>query len=171
LDNVTVLETAVLDRPRDVELWASPSNLGGGAVALAGWEDDPNLTDWRRHRTMATTLDTVTAALPAVQFIHMDVEGSELAILAGAEQLLARSPHVRIIAEWGAHHAPSYFDIETGLEFLIAGGFRFWQICPDSTLLPQNKDQMLACEFGDVLIARDDPAGSFFPGRPNPKEH
>jgi len=157
LRNVRIVEQAVLDSPRDVELWASPSNLGGGAVAIAGWENDPNVTGWHHHSTKATTLDALTEALPSVDLIHIDAEGCELAILVGAQQLLARSPQVKIIAEWGAYHAPSYFDIDKGLEFLIGCRFNFWQIAPDGTLLPQTKEQMLARDFCDVLMARGDP--------------
>jgi len=157
LRNVRIVEQAVLDTPRDVELWASPSNLGGGAVAIAGWESNPSVTGWHHHSTKATTLDALTEALPSVDLIHIDAEGCELAILVGAEQLLARSPQVKIIAEWGAYHAPSYFDIDKGLEFLVGCGFSFWRIAIDATLLPQTKEQMLERDFCDVLMARGDP--------------
>jgi len=156
LRNVTVFENAILDRAANVELWASEKNLGGGAVALPGWESDPQLASWKRHRVSATTLDLLFADLPKIDLLHIDAEGCELAVLAGATSLLSRSLDVAIVAEWGAYHAPSYFDIEKGLGFLVETGFRFWRIEQDATLSPLSTGQLLEREFCDILIHRRD---------------
>jgi len=156
LRNTRVAETAVLDRPQDVELFASPLHLGGGAVGLPGWDQDPNVRDWLRHKVRAITLDDLAADVASVDLIHIDAEGCELAILAGGGKLLSRSPAVKIIAEWGAVNAPSYFDIEQGLDMLIQYGFHFWRIS-NGGLVPQSRDQMLAREFCDVVMSRTDP--------------
>jgi len=156
LRHVRIIQAAVLDRSGEVELFARDDDLGGGAVGLPGWQDDPWLREHRRHRVKAATLDDLAADIDRADLIHMDVEGCELAILAGAQQLLSRSPEVKIVCEWGAYHAPSYFDIEAGLDRLIAGDFSFWRIAPDGSLLPQTREQMLAREFCDVVMARQE---------------
>jgi len=154
LRQVRITQAAVLDRSCEVELFARDEDLGGGAIGVPGWENDPWLREHRRHRVRAITLDDLTADIESIDLIHMDVEGCELAILAGAERLLSRSLEVKIVCEWGAYHAPSYFNIEAGLDMLIARGFGFWRIAPDGALLPQSREQMLAREFGDVVMAR-----------------
>lgn len=155
LNNVTVIQEAVLDKPGRVEIWALPANLGGGAVALPGWRDDPNLSSWQRHSVEATTLDVLFSDTPSVDLIHIDAEGCELAILAGAKSLLSRSPNVSIIAEWGAHHAPSYFPIKEGLEMLFAHGFKASRIERDGTLTPQSQNDLMALQFCDILFSRE----------------
>ena len=154
LRNVTVFENAILDKAADVEIWASEKNLGGGAVALPGWESDPQLASWRRHRVSATTLDLLFPDLPRIDLLHIDAEGCELAVLAGAANLLRRSPDVAIVAEWGAYHAPSYFDIERGVNFLRDMNFQFWLIERDATLQPLSVEWLLKREFCDILISR-----------------
>jgi FkbM family methyltransferase len=154
LRNVTVFENAILDKPADVELWASEDNLGGGAVALPGWESDPQLASWKRYRVSATTLDLLFADLPEINLLHIDAEGCELAVLAGAANLLSRSPDVAIVAEWGAYHAPSYFDIEKGLDLLAEMGFQCSCIERDATLRPLSVEQLLEREFCDILMLR-----------------
>jgi FkbM family methyltransferase len=156
LANTTVVQTAILDCAKEVELWASPFHLGGGAVGVPGWEQDPNLNDWIRHKVHAITLDDLAADVANVDLIHIDAEGCELAILAGADKLLARSPAVKIIAEWGLINAPFYFDVEKGLDLLIARGFRFWRISREAALIPQSRDEMLAGHFCDVVMSRED---------------
>jgi len=152
--NVTVVENAILDKPGDVELWATEKNLGGGAVALPGWESDPQLASWKRHRVSATTLDLLFADLPKIDLLHIDAEGCELAVLAGAAALLSRSPEVAIVAEWGAYHGPSYFDIDKGLNILTEMGFKFWCIEREATLRPLSIEQLLKRDFCDILIRR-----------------
>lgn len=156
LRNVILIEKAVLDRRKDVELWASPTNLGGGAVALPAWQNDPNLGTWLHHPVEAWTLDDLFSAVSSVDLVHIDAEGCELAVLAGGKSLLARSPNVCIIAEWGAHHAPSYYDVGAGLDLIAEQNFRVWRIEPDGRLIPQNKEQLLARNFCDVLMTRRD---------------
>ena len=155
LRQVRLINAAVMDRPGETTIFATETDLGGGAVGLPGWESDPGLSRHQRHTVQAVTLDSVTADLACVDLIRMDVEGCELAVLAGAQRLLSRSPRVKIVCEWGAHHAPSYFAIEEGLDALIERGFRFWRIEPDGALTPQSRTQMLERRFCEVVIAAE----------------
>jgi FkbM family methyltransferase len=155
LRQVRLVNAAVMDRPGETTIFATETNLGGGAVGLPGWESDPGLSQHKRHVVQAVTLDSLTADLAGVDLIRMDVEGCELAVLAGAQQLLSRSPRVKIVCEWGAYHAPSYFGMAEGLDALMARGFRFWRIEPDGALTPQSRAQMLERQFCEVVIAAE----------------
>jgi FkbM family methyltransferase len=155
LRQVRLVNAAVMDRPCEVTIYANAADLGAGAVGLPGWESDPGLSRHKRHTVQAVTLDSLTEDLAGVDLIRMDVEGCELVVLAGAEQLLSRSPRIKIVCEWGAYHAPSYFGIAEGLDALIARGFRFWRIEPDGALPPQTRTQMLERQFCDVVIAAE----------------
>jgi FkbM family methyltransferase len=154
--NVSVNECAIMDRPQMVELFTAETNLGAGSIGRPGWHDDPALADWRRYPVSAVTLDSITSDLPAVDLIHLDIEGCELPALMGAASLLSRSPDATIIMEWGAYWAPDYGDLAVGLDYLESLGFGyFWRIDPsDATLTSKNKQQMLEREFCDVLITR-----------------
>lgn len=49
-------------------------------------------------------LDVALADLSNADLVKIDVEGAELDVLAGMEKLVARSPHLAIIAEYGPSH-------------------------------------------------------------------
>lgn len=50
------------------------------------------------------TLDALLSDVPAADLLHMDIEGSEPAAIAGGHELIRRSPNLRIITEWGGQH-------------------------------------------------------------------
>jgi len=52
--------------------------------------------DYEELRVPATTLDVLTAGMPAPRFVKIDVEGAEFSVLRGARQLLTR--HAPLIA-------------------------------------------------------------------------
>jgi len=56
--------------------------------------------------TQTTTIDTVMAhlALPKLDLLHLDIEGSEALALLGAINTIRASPRLRLITEWSAGH-------------------------------------------------------------------
>lgn len=159
--NVRIVEHAVMDRPQAIELFAPDEHLGAGAVGRPEWYENASLSHWRRHPVDALTLDSVTEDVRTVDLIRMDIEGCELPALRGAHALLSRSPHVRIVLEWGAYNAPLYGDIAEGLEYLGDLGFaHFAKIEADGSLTPKSKDEMLnrlgmhSHDVCDVAVAR-----------------
>jgi len=88
-----------------------------------------------------------------VDFIKMDVEGAELNVLWGAEDLLARCPRPVILAEladsrtfpWG-YRASAIYD------FLVGKDYRWFAITKEGMLLPYSRTD----QFGNNLVAFPD---------------
>jgi FkbM family methyltransferase len=85
LSNVTVERAAVLERAGTVDLY-TPSGPNTGMASLIPREG------WRRLDVRGCTLDEEAErlALRRVDFIKVDVEGHEAAVLAGGKRVLAQ---------------------------------------------------------------------------------
>lgn len=90
-----------------------------------------------------------------VDLVKIDAEGSEPHVFRGMERLLRRSQDVKIICEFdpgmiSAAEPPRQF-----VEFVEGLGFRFWRIeDPCGDLTPMSKDQLLAAQHIELLLAR-----------------
>lgn len=126
----------------------------------------PKLVDIDVH---CTTLDaTVGRMVPEAHFLLIDVEGAEIDVLAGARELIQRSPDIAMIVEWS--HTTSYVrspeqrrKLEDMVAWLRQGGFCFWHIAPDARdhyvrpamLTPMTVDDVLGMErYADLYISR-----------------
>lgn len=124
-----VFENTVLNllrnwtKAQNVGVWSGPKKLtlfrrahryGNTSVvtpsktelSLRGVQAEPVQVD-------AIALDSLKEKIGPVQFVKIDVEGSELMVLRGMRELLKASPDVSILMEWapewsaGAHMPPS----------------------------------------------------------------
>ncbi|NCC52927.1 MAG: FkbM family methyltransferase [Spartobacteria bacterium] len=100
MDNVQPLNVAASDRPGRVRM-VVPTYTGGheniyeSRISLKEGPDD----DQHVCMVEARTLDEVTADISgSISFVKIDVEGHELAVLRGAQQLLARQ-HPALLIE------------------------------------------------------------------------
>jgi FkbM family methyltransferase len=118
LDNVVIVKKAVGDASGPTSLY------------LAGDSGDHRVFDSRDGRaivsTESTRLDDIKALREqTVQFIKMDVQGSEASVLRGARELLERSSDVVIMTEfWPYGLALAGSDPASFLRELDALGFR-----------------------------------------------
>lgn len=91
LRNISCVNAAVSDSDREVTMELPEYHTGGtnfyqARVVTTG---DQTVPDSKRHlRVRATKLDTLVATATLVGFVKCDVEGHELACLAGAEMIL-----------------------------------------------------------------------------------
>jgi FkbM family methyltransferase len=109
----------------------------------------------RTVQVPVTSLDTFLPQqnVARVDFIKMDVEGGELGVLEGAEELLGRRPRPVILAEladsrtlpWG-YRASAIYD------FLAAKGYRWFAITQDGKLQACPRTD----QFGTNLVAFPD---------------
>jgi hypothetical protein len=143
---------AALDKEGEVEFAADPQHIGSGH--LAGEAVGGNYS--RRFSVPATRLDTLLLdRLGQIDLLRMDAEGSEPQVLRGAEQLIARSPGLRIVTEW----APAMMAPRTDLEALVAWlqgfGFRFWRIGTEGRLEPVPAATLTGLAHCDLVMCRE----------------
>lgn len=155
--NVRVVPLAVVDRPGRVTLHRLARQQGSssiypfGPADLAVWNDvaSPLEVD-------ATSLDAFFAATDAApDFVRIDAEGAEPAILAGMSGLLERTPHLQLVFEWlpsalrRAGHDPEAF-----LASLERQRFRLHIIGRRGRLSPATTAGLLAADAEDIYARR-----------------
>jgi FkbM family methyltransferase len=153
-ERVTLHAAAALDAPGAVEFSSDPEHIGSGHVARDG--EAANYS--RRASVPAVTLDAALAAVPALDLLRMDAEGSEPRVLRGAAALLARSPRLRIVTEWSAPMMAAHGDMDALIAWLHGElGFRFWRIVEPGKLVPVAAAALAGLPHGEVVMARETP--------------
>jgi FkbM family methyltransferase len=120
-------------------------HLGGGMVGDHGLPERFDLVRSRVRR-----LDSVLDAGETVDLMKIDVEGHELAVLRGMQQVMARSSQLKILFENLGRHVDRSAKIEDALR---PYGFHLYAVVGDSQLSPLAPGE-LAGFSGYVLAAR-----------------
>jgi FkbM family methyltransferase len=121
--NVTVHDLALSDHAGTAEL-KIPLDHGRRAYGLATLEARPPADEWTICPVPLARLDDVLGADIEVGFLKVDVEGHELAVLRGAEQLIRRCRPTLLVECEERHHAggtTALFAYLNGLGY--SGGF------------------------------------------------
>lgn len=134
-----------------------------GGTSLAGSERQRDASGETRHaiECRLVVLDQMFAD-PAfrVDVIKMDVEGHEGRALRGMRGLLARSPDVKLMMEFGPEMlAGSGVGPVEVVDFLRGLGLSAWRIGQDGGILPAAWDELAAEQSGlqNILVARAAP--------------
>jgi len=150
--NVDVRHLAVSDMIGELEFAGYENYLGGGHILF------PHLPRKPKHKTFRVpcdTLDNQLSELSDVRLLHMDAKGSEASILRGARGLIARSPRLVILMEWGLGTGDA---AEAGvLEMLAEQGFSFYTVEHEGTLRQTSVEALAHSALCDVLCCRGEP--------------
>jgi FkbM family methyltransferase len=109
----------------------------------------------RAIQVPVTSLDTFLAQqnVARVDFIKMDVEGAELGVLEGAEELLGRSPRPVILAELAdSRTLPWGYSASAIYDSLVTKSYRWFAIAQDGKLRACPRTD----QFGTNLVAFPD---------------
>ncbi|MFI7007299.1 FkbM family methyltransferase [Streptomyces sp. NPDC050145] len=142
--NVRVVRAAASDRPGTAPLWQPPHDARGdrGVSSLVRRDG--------LHATTGQAVDCVTLdelALDDVEFVKIDVDGAELAVLRGAEALLTRDRPALFI-ELETRIQP----ITPVVRHLRERGYEGW-VLPGTDWLPLPSFDLAAHQRGTAYIA------------------
>jgi len=139
LSQTTLIEAAVGDNPGTATLYVPEGNF----TDLAALYPTTREFDFRNLARVEETVKVVTIdqivaefQLDTVDYMKLDVEGHELAVLRGARESLASKRIKALGFEFGTPHLNSrtyFYDL---WDFLRAYGYTIKRICPGNILLP-----------------------------------
>jgi FkbM family methyltransferase len=162
-DRVVLHQAALLDRAGPVEILLDPVMLGSGHLAM----EHVSARYSRRVAAQATTLDAALAddGGRPVDLIRLDVEGTEMLALRGAEGVIRRSPRLSIVMEWSPEMLRSRGDPAAEAAWLAGFGFRFWRVMGrhwstpwrGHALVPVAVEALAGLPHGEVLARREPP--------------
>jgi FkbM family methyltransferase len=150
-DNLTLVHAAISDRPGTLHFFsngpfghvAQGNNAGTVAVRAVAVDDLLEEIGWDR-----------------VDFIKIDIEGSEIASLLGMSKLLNGPSAPPLFVESNGHTLHFFNETPASLKAaLIAYGYQLFQV-EDRTLIPVTLDEFQATTTVDYLATKSAPSPS-----------
>ncbi len=133
---LTIISSAVADQPGQLELH---SDAAGSGLASLYLRAETYLSEPTRSESVpVTTVDRELAerGIDRVDFMKIDVEGAELAVLRGADQAL-RANAIRAFAfEFGSANIYSRVFFKECWDFIAERGYSLWRIVPGGRAVP-----------------------------------
>lgn len=96
--NVTVINTAVGSRCGTTRFYVTDDTVNSGVAPSPFVKVSDRIT--LPMATLDSLLDNGTFPVEGVNFIKVDVQGDEVAVLQGAKELVGRSRHLKLLVEW-----------------------------------------------------------------------
>jgi FkbM family methyltransferase len=155
---VKLYEAAALDKSGSITLASAPSHYGSGHVITPTSDYGP-LYSTRVEVPAVTLDDAMLDYIGPVELIHMDIEGSEPLALRGAQAIIDRSPHLKIVTEWSLPMMGTRADVGGCVAWLADRGFHFWRIEITGSLTPLDRSEVLTQPHCDLFLSRQDPDG------------
>jgi FkbM family methyltransferase len=145
---ISARNSAVSDHSGIEELWVS--RIGESDNTLV----PGNKTQRYPVLTRCVTLDDDLPKDLTVDYIKIDIQGTEYEVLKGMRNVLERSPQVQLLVEWGVE-APYAKEI---LDFARGQGFSIYE-CPDDAPVSQMTDEVLFTKYAayshvNLLLSR-----------------
>lgn len=109
----------------------------------------------RRITVQATTLDAACADWSHLDFLKIDAEGAEPIVLDGARAVIARSPRLEILLEFGPAFWPSVEAARGFLQMWTEAGFRISRLTASGRVEPAAIDTLLdPTRLEELLLTR-----------------
>ncbi|MDR0555406.1 MAG: FkbM family methyltransferase [Holosporaceae bacterium] len=156
-DIVTLKNAVVADRKKQVNFVFNEPNLGLSHIKS---QEEPKIiyaSEKKEEQMETISLDEDLLHLKNVDWLRMDIEGSEILVLNGARRIISDSPNIKIIAEWRPHLLQRYGDTRQLISDLRNMGFVFYDIPSPADSYPLSalsNDCLLSQEFGNILIVK-----------------
>lgn len=130
-----------------------------------------------RRKSLTARLDTLLAAEPKIDVLHMDIEGSEPAAIAGGLDLLRRSADMALVMEWSPYYCLS--DALIGhtramCDFFESRGYSWYrldsQAFDPAAVAPaliriRDREELFRQPHGDMVVVKD--LAAYHPAWPN----
>ena len=113
-----------------------------------------------RFEVPGVRLDDVLRSGPPVDLLRMDAEGSEPLVLKGAEELLRRSPRMRIMMEFSPIMMGARVDVPAFTGWLATFGFKAWRVTPSGALAKVAMADLPKAPHCEIVLSRDAPPGA-----------
>jgi FkbM family methyltransferase len=150
-DRIETRSVAVSDRAGTATFATYENHQGDGHIVA-----DNLVHDHANARTIEVPTDTLDAMIGSphrnIRLLHLDVEGSEPAVLRGTRSLIERSRNLVILMEWGLNTQ----DKLTELKWLSSIGFSFARIEHNLEFRNITIDQLGRFKLCDVICFRED---------------
>lgn len=116
------------------------TNIGEAYITLAGSQSNNNSA----KKIKVTSLDEDLPDLKNVDWLRMDIEGSELLAIHGAKRIIESSPNIKIVMEWAPSMLKNFGNVSDFIDLLHNYGFTFYNIKGDGDLGDvMSKDELL----------------------------
>ena len=109
------------------------------------------------RKVPTVSLDEDLPNLSHVDWMKIDIEGSEILAIQGAKRLIESSPNLKIVMEWAPNMLKEYGNLENLIDYLFESGFSAYDILIDGSLGKKltKEDLINTREIYDILLKRD----------------
>ncbi|MDR2681766.1 MAG: FkbM family methyltransferase, partial [Holosporaceae bacterium] len=153
--NIGVLDKtgeAVLHYTQPNKSLPTQTNIGAAHIAFTEDDYEGNLV----KKVKVTSLDESLPDLKNVDWLRMDIEGSELRAIQGARRIIESSPNLKIVTEWGPDMLKNFGNVSDFIDLLRNYGFNFYKIKDNGDLGDtMSKTELLESKIVNLVLLRD----------------
>jgi FkbM family methyltransferase len=103
-----------------------------------------------------TSLDEDLPNLKNVDWLRMDIEGSELPAIYGAKRIIESSPNLKIVMEWAPYMLQNFGSVSDLIDLLHNYGFTFYTLKNNGDLGDiMSKAKLLKSKHTDLVLIRN----------------
>jgi FkbM family methyltransferase len=156
---IDIHTVAAGEAPGEVWLAYPPERTANAHVSTPGQDVEGE----RRTRVRIEPLDAIVPEHLAVDILKIDVEGHEISVFRGAEGVISRSPHIKIVMEWSPvqmrEAGVPFEEVRSGLERLGLVARKLPPFGSLDNLTPENSalidiERLSELAYDNILLTR-----------------